>query len=117
MSNCTVDDLNFLCHCQNSFYIDLNFTQKNPAGDATGMVSQSHSIGYGSISDTLALVTVATPAQAIPPGKAGVSPCSSEAHSALALGRYSQLLPLSGPPLQRVLLLFLAFMHNAVSIS
>lgn len=82
-----------------------------------GLVSQSHSIGYSCVSDTLALVTVATPAQAIPPGKAGVSPCSSETHSALALGRYSQLLPLPVPPLQRVLLLFSAFMLNAVSIS
>jgi hypothetical protein len=52
-----------------------------------------------------ALLTVAAPAQATP----FVSPCSSEVHSAHAHGRGSQLLPLSVPPLPRLLALFKAF--------
>jgi hypothetical protein len=52
-----------------------------------------------------AQITVAAPAQAT----TSSSPCSSEGHSAQALGRDSQLLPLSVPPLPRVLVLFKAF--------
>ncbi|MCJ7659828.1 MAG: hypothetical protein MUO67_11815, partial [Anaerolineales bacterium] len=55
--------------------------------------------------------------QASLPGLVSVSPCSSETHYALSLGRDSQLLALAVPPLQRVLLLFSAFDVNAVSMS
>jgi hypothetical protein len=55
-----------------------------------------------------ARLTVAAPAQAT---TLWVSPCSSKVHSAHAHVRDSQPLPLSEPPLPRLLVLFLAIIN------
>lgn len=81
----------------------------------TGSKGQPHLVEYGSGDSALlilfALITVATPASATCTGKL----CSllrlrrsSEGHSAPACGRGFHLSPLSGPPVQRVLVLFIA---------
>lgn len=121
VSNYAIDNL-YLKH--GNLLTSMSVLLKNtPADDATGVIKPASLNRYGlqvwSLSAIpFARITVAAPAGATLEAaqQPTVSRRGSEVHSTQAHGRGFQLLPLSVPPLQRVLVLFTAF-HLQLSAS